>query len=104
MNTLKTSTYNGVEWIVSYCENSSIECPDWAMDNPNNWPRRNDLGEFEYNFLRGASGDEYARKVLFIVRELKGQWFIKFNTESFPRDYYFFFELEEDAVAFKLRW
>ena len=88
----------GIGYIALYCNNNNINYPDWFHAKFIDIPRYNPN---MMNYDSGLSStvivdyDDFAKKVFYVMDYLKGGWAINST---------FHFELEEDAVAFKLRW
>lgn len=91
---------HGPLYIKRYYDSIYKPYPDWLSYRYEDLPRvKQPLTSLSYrvHFKVIISSQQKGEKFDWIIRELKGEWF---NDDFLT----YYFELEEDAVAFKLRW
>lgn len=107
-----SSCSTGTIYILDYCMEHDIDCPNWLHCQMYDWDRvimddlEDKLEGRSYNsgisnFDMNDHKKSFAEQVMFIMNELEGNWGILVYGDH-KGD--FVFELEYDAVAFKLRW
>ena len=108
------SLSGGTLLVIKYCEENERTVPDWLTPKMDNWPRFGgslyfsmDKG-YEQTFVStfrwyddGKRLGDFGEAVMFIVDELKGKWWWTVGGKYSGQ---IVFELEEDAMIFKLRW
>lgn len=108
----RTSCSTGTNYILDYCMEHDMDCPSWLHPQMYDWDRvimddiYDRLEDISYNtgVVIHDMNDykkSFAEQVLYIMDELEGKWGIIVYGEHKGC---FTFDLEHDAVAFKLRW
>jgi hypothetical protein len=93
------------ELVTVYCRNNNIEKPKWLRPSLIDWPRyitRTPDIFSECIFIDHAFDldVDISERLIFVVENLLGKWTMIGGISLV----FILFELEEDAVAFKLRW
>lgn len=109
---------SGTNFMLQYFIDCNLEIPTWLEPNMSDWPRfikssgdgllhglynsavrvHSPLERFK---LSEDYGTIFSRQILFIMNELEGGWAYMVGGKY---DQNFAFELELEAMAFKLRW
>lgn len=101
----------GTNLILQYCIDHNLKIPAWLEPQMTAWPRfiqlpedglLHDLYDSEVKIKKTENFvNIFSSQILFIINELKGNWTY---IVSGKYDQHYAFELEEDAMIFKLRW
>ena len=120
----ETITFKGIEvgrcstgttLILEYCKRKNLDIPHWLYPHTKDWPRiafacdsfyNSNIHVYDFSFDFKIQSEKFSERVFYVVDELKGKWCWRYvNIGNDGRDLYFFvFELEEEAMAFKIRW
>ena len=90
-------------WIIKYCNSVPVKQPSWLTSHLIDYPRyRSEIPKIEVSYRgndRGWYSDDCPLQIMFVVDNLIGKWSLLIDKTGME---YFMFELEQDAVAFKL--
>lgn len=92
----------GTNLILEYCDEHNIDYPSWLRAKMRSWVRYKIYYPTEcwYECTVDPT-NKFAEYAIWIMDELEGGWSV---VEYGRLSAHFVFELEEDALAFTLRW